>query len=138
MAVGVRVKCPNCGHVMNLAGDSTCPKCSAPLSENAYRGEGMVQLYRMGSPIGVAVGYGLYLDDAPMGHLANTETVFIPVSFGQHKLHVTCGMTRKCQDLIFTVSPEKPHICAKARIKAGFWSNTVIVEEAAPSEMPAV
>ncbi len=128
-----RVKCPQCGNVIDVTGSLPCPKCGTAIDINMG---GMVQLYRMGSPIGVAVGYGIYLDDQPFGHLANKQSILIPVPFGNHKIHMTCGMTRRCQDLLFNVSPESPNVYAKAHIKPGFWTNTIVVEFANPAEMP--
>lgn len=128
----IRVKCPNCGTVLDIDGDCPCQKCNTPLSSN---GDGMLQIYRMGSPIGVAVGYGLYIDGQPMGHIGNKQSVRVPISAGQHNIHMTCGMTRKCQDLQVMVNPGDL-ICVKAHIKPGFWSNKIIVEPADISEMP--
>lgn len=128
----IRVKCPSCGTVLDIDGDCPCSKCNAPLSAS---GEGMLQIYRMGSPIGVAVGYGLYIDGQPMGHVANKQSVRVPLSAGAHTIHMTCGMTRKCQDLQIMVTPGDT-VYAKAHIKPGFWSNKIIVEQAEQSEMP--
>lgn len=128
-----RVKCSKCGNVLDVTGSLPCPKCGNPIDINVG---GMVQVYRMGSPIGVAAGYGIYLDGQPMGHLANKQSILIPVPFGNHQLHMTCGMTRRCQDLLFAVTPESPNVYAKARIKAGFWTNKIIIEFANPSDMP--
>ena len=128
----IRVKCPTCQTVQDIFQDAPCCKCQNMLSAS---GEAAIQLYRMGSPIGIAVGYGIYLDGQPMGHLANKESVFIPVSAGSHNLHVTCGMTRRCNDLQINL-PAGTVAYAKARIKPGFWTNTIIVEPANKEDMP--
>lgn len=81
----IRVKCPKCGEVLDIQGDGPCSKCGTPLSSN---GDGMLQIYRMGSPIGVAVGYGVYIDGQPMGHIANKESIHLPISAGTHTIHM--------------------------------------------------
>ncbi len=128
-----RVKCSKCGNVLDVTGSLPCPKCGTAIDVNLG---GMIQLYRMGSPIGVAAGYGIYLDGQPIGHIANKQSLLIPIPFGNHQLHMTCGMTRRCQDLLFNVAPESPNVYVKAHIKPGFWTNTIIVEFADPAEMP--
>ena len=102
MAIMLRLKCPSCGEVMNAAGFCNCTKCGTPIR---YNGWGMLQIYRMGSPVGIAAGYGIYLDGQPYGHLANKESIRIPLPMGTHTLHMTCGMTRRCEDLTFTLTP---------------------------------
>lgn len=129
-----RVKC-TCGEVYDIPSAAKCPKCGAII--NIPDG-GILQIYRMGSPVGVAVGYGLYLDGQPFGHLENKESLQIPLAYGTHTLHCTCGMTRRCQDLTFTLSPEEPIVYGKARIKMGFWTNTIIVEKAKKEDMPEI
>ncbi|MCQ2498973.1 MAG: DUF2846 domain-containing protein [Lachnospiraceae bacterium] len=128
----IRVKCYNCNTVQDVYQDCPCCKCQAPL---VATGQCAIQMYRMGSPIGVAVGYGIYIDGEPMGHLANKESVYIPVTPGFHNIHVTCGATRHCQDLQVTIEPGNIAY-VKARIKPGFWRNTIIVEPATPESMP--
>ena len=81
-------------------------------------------------------GYGIYLDGQPYGHLANKESIRIPLPMGTHTLHMTCGMTRRCEDLTFTLTPEAPAAYVKASIRMGFWSNTIRLTPADPSEMP--
>ena len=49
---------------------------------------------------------------------------------------MTCGMTRRCEDLTFTLTPEAPAAYVKASIRMGFWSNTIHLTPADPSEMP--
>ncbi|MBQ9782998.1 MAG: hypothetical protein IJW44_00580 [Clostridia bacterium] len=90
----------------------------------------------MGSPVGVAVGYGIYINGQPYGHLANKQSVRISLPFGTHTFHFTCGMTRKREDLTITLSPETPIVYMKAHIKPGFWTNTIKAELAQESEMP--
>ena len=133
MAIMLRLKCPSCGEVMNAAGFCNCTKCGTPIR---YNGWGMLQIYRMGSPVSIAAGYGIYLDGQPYGHLANKESIRIPLPMGTHTLHMTCGMTRRCEDLTFTLTPEAPAAYVKASIRMGFWSNTIRLTPADPSEMP--
>lgn len=128
----IRVKCPSCQTVQDIYQDAACCKCGNPLSAS---GQAAIQMYRMGSPIGVAVGYGVYIDGVPMGHLANKESIFIPVTPGVHNIHVTCGMTRGCKDLQMNI-PAGQVAYVKARIKAGFWKNQMIIEPSTKEEMP--
>ena len=53
MAIMLRLKCPSCGEVMNAAGFCNCTKCGTPIR---YNGWGMLQIYRMGSPVSIAAG----------------------------------------------------------------------------------
>lgn len=134
MSALLRLRCPSCGEMQEIAADNTpCKKCSTPLSAVNM---GVLQLYRMGSPIGVAVGYGIYLNTLPYGHVGNTETVRIALPYGTYNLHCTCGMTRKCEDFSFTLSPSVPCIYAKASIKMGFWTNKINITPARAEEMP--
>lgn len=129
---GLRIKCPQCGKVMDINSPMPCPDCNTPLA--AY--PGTIQVYRMGSPIGVAAGYGVYINGHPFGHIGNTETVAYTLPFGTYTFHMTCGMTRKCKDITVTITPEAPVAYLKARIKAGFWSNCIIIEPATADQMP--
>lgn len=128
-----RIKCPSCGHVSDVAGDCPCSKCKNPLTVPT---EGGVQIYRMGSPVGIAVGYGIYINGQPYGHLANRESVRIPLPYGTYTFHFTCGMTRKCEDITVTLSPENRVAYIKARIKMGFWTNKIIAEASKAEDMP--
>ena len=133
MSTFFRIKCPACGNVCNVPENGSCTKCNVPVQTS---GEGMIQLYRMGSPIGVAVGYGIYINGIPYGHIGNKETFRIPLSYGTYTLHFTCGMTRKCEDLTVVLSPENPYAYVKAHIKPGFWTNKLIAENSTPEAMP--
>lgn len=124
MAIMLRLKCPSCGEVMNAAGFCNCTKCGTPIR---YNGWGMLQIYRMGSPVGIAAGYGIYLDGQPYGHLANKESIRIPLPMGTHTLHMTCGMTRRCEDLTFTLTPEAP-----GRLCQGVHPHGLLVEHDPP------
>ena len=112
-----RVRCPGCGNVTDINTDIPCPK-------------------RMGSPIGVAIGFGVYIDGQPCGHIGNKETVSYSVPFGTHNVRMTAGMSRKCVDMTLTLTPQAPVGYLKAHIKPGFISNTVVIEPAMPQDMP--
>ena len=129
----LRIKCPSCGQVVDVPGNGTCAKCNNPL---VLPEEGVIQMYRMGNPLGMAVGFGIYLNDIPMGHLANSESIRVPVPYGHYKVHMTHGMSRKCVDAEFDVTPEDRFIYLKAHIKPGFWANTVVVERVPGDQMP--
>ena len=127
--IPVRYRCPN-GHVFDSReGQTVCPTCGAPLPAGGY-----IQLYRMGNMMGMAVGMGVYIDDAPCGHLGNKQSIRISVPFGPHKVHVTHTATRACNDPVFTVTPEYPYAWCKAHFSAGGFRITV--EQADPREMP--
>ena len=127
-----RVKC-SCGKVLNAAVGNVCPKCKQPLK---FSPDGMISIYRQGSPLGIAGGFGLYLNGEPYGHIGNRETVKIPVAFGTYTLHVAAGMNRKCTDLIINVTPENPLAYTKVWMKPGFWTNSFVIEPASAEEMP--
>lgn len=126
-----RVKCPACGHVQDINGSAPC-KCGAQLAPAGAQ----IKLYRMGSPIGIAIGFGVYIDNQPFGHIGNKETVVYSLPFGTHNIHVTAGASRRCTDMTVTLTPQAPLGCIKAHIKPGFLSNTVVLEPAAPQDMP--
>ena len=127
-----RFKCPKCGEVFDANGDTVC-KCGTPLS---IQGGGMLKLYRKGSPLGIANGFGIYLNGEAAGYIGNKQTVCIPVAFGSYNMHIACGMNRRCEDLVHTVTPEAPLACAKVYMKPGFWTNSFVVEPATPADMP--
>ena len=130
----LRIKCPSCGTVQDIqASGAACKKCSGAL---ILPEDGVIQIYRMGNPMGCAVGFGVYLNEIPMGHLGNTEQIRIPVSFGHYTLHMTHGTNRKCQDAEFDITPDNRVVCLKAHLKMGFISNKVIIEQASPDSMP--
>ena len=129
----LRIKCPSCGNVVDVAGNGTCANCGNPL---VLPEDGVIQIYRMGSPFGIAVGMGIYLNGNPLGHLANAESIRIPVPYGHYKLHMTHGASRKCKDIEFDVTPEERFIYAKAHLNMGFISNTVVIEKASADQMP--
>ena len=72
MAKYYRMKCPNCGNVVNVNGTGPCPKCSAPLDVNQ---PAAIALYRMGNFMGAATGFGLYINNQPFGAIANRESL---------------------------------------------------------------
>ncbi len=132
MAKLLRVKC-SCGNVANVAPGNVCAKCRQPVQIPA---DAMISLYRMGSPLGVAGGFGIYIDGQPMGHIGNKETVHIPLPYGTHNIHVAVGMSRRCTDLVVNLTPENRIAYAKVRIKPGFWANSFIIEPSTAAEMP--
>jgi hypothetical protein len=98
--------------------------------------QGTVSVYRKGSPIGAALGFGVYINDQPFGHIAATESVTFTLPYGTYKFHMTCGATRRCKDLVVTLSPEFPAAYLRAAMKAGFWSNTILIDPMSPEEFP--
>ena len=133
MARIYRMKCPNCGNVQNMNASGPCGKCGAPLYVEQ---PAAIALYRMGNFMGAANGFGIYLNEQPFGAIGNRENLIIPLPYGQYKLHIVCGMNRKCNDPVFNLSPADPFVCLKVHMKVGFLSNKFIIERVDPSTMP--
>ena len=130
MAAKIRIKCPHCGEANNVhAANEACPKCRQPLSNGE---EGSIYIYRQGSPYGIAGGFGLYINNEPYGYIGNKELLRIPVKFGTYNIHSAVGMSRKCQDLQVTISPEHPVAYTKVYMRSGFWANSFVVEPLDP------
>ena len=133
MAEKYRVKCPVCGTVSNLIGTDLCPRCSTKVDLGS---QGMLHVYRMGNFLGFASGFTIYIDHEKYGAIGNKESLLIPLPFGPHLIHVVCGMNRKCNDPVFTLSPEDPYICAKIFMLPGVFQNKTNVERVDPASMP--
>lgn len=128
-----RVKCPNCGEVYDVAGNSKCRKCGTELNTGR---PGMIHMYRMGNFMGAANGFGIYINGEPYGHIGNKQTIYIPLPYGEYNLHITCGMSRRCEDLRCSITPEDNYWCVKVHMRPGFWSNTFVPERVDPATMP--
>lgn len=128
----LRVKCA-CGHVLNTMPGCTCPKCKQPLQISE---EGAIYLYRKGSPLGIAGGFGIYINGEPMGYIGNRETVCIPLPYGVYNLHVAAGMNRRCNDFQINLSPQNRCVYTKVWMRPGVWTNSFVLETARPDEMP--
>lgn len=128
----LRVKC-SCGNVSNSHEGQFCTKCHAPIT---IPQGGTIYLYRMGSPLGIAGGFGIYLNGQPFGHIGNKETLRIPVTFGSYTLHVAAGMNRKCNDMVLNITPESPNAYVKVHMRPGFFSNSFVLEPSDPQDMP--
>ena len=128
----LRTKCPQCKTVQDIQGATQCTACGNPLMPQ----EGTISVYRKGSPIGAAMGFGVYINDQPFGHIAATESVTFTLPYGTYKFHMTCGATRRCKDMMVTISPEFPAAYLRAAMKSGFWSNTILIDPMKPEEFP--
>ena len=133
MAKKYRMKCPRCGNVVNLTASGACEKCGAELN---VQQPAAIALYRMGNFVGSANGFGLYINEQPFGAIGNKESLTIPLPYGEYKLHVVCGMNRKCNDPVIRLTPEDPFVCLKVHMKMGFIQNSFILERVDPSTMP--
>lgn len=131
MAAKIRLKCPYCGEAFNIpsGGAAVCPKCKKPL---AVPNEGWLYLYRQGSPMGIAGGFGIYLNNTPYGYIGNKELLCMPLPFGTHNIHCAAGMNRGCQDMQVTLTPENPMAYAKVHMRMGFWTNSFVIEPVDP------
>lgn len=131
MPAKVRIKCPNCQNVANLhEGEFFCNKCGAP---SVVTNGGSIYLYRQGSPIGIAGGFGIYINGEPYGHIGNTELLRIPLPFGTYNLHVAAGLNRKCNDMTIILSPQCNVAYVKVSMKMGFWTNSFVLEPVDPN-----
>lgn len=131
MSAKLRVKCPHCGEASNVHTImDVCPECHKPM--NIPANAGALYIYRQGSPYGVAGGFGIYINNQPYGHIGNKELLCLPLPYGTYNIHCAVGMSRKCQDLQVTLSPEFPTGYTKVYIKPGFWANSFVVEPVDP------
>ena len=130
MAAKIRIICPFCNEAVNLhSTNEPCPKCHQPLT---FMEEGSIYIYRQGSPYGIAGGFGLFLNGQPFGYIGNKELLRIPVRYGTYTIHSAVGLSRKCEDLQVTVTPNNPVVYTKVYIKAGFWTNSFVIEYVDP------
>ncbi len=130
MSAKIRMKCPHCNEVFNLApGNSICPKCRQSVETNT---EANIYLYRQGSPYGVAGGFGIYINGNPAGHIGNRELLRFPLPYGTYNIHCAVGMSRKCRDMQVTLTPESNVAYLKVYIKPGFWANSFVIEPVDP------
>ena len=132
MSTLLRIKCPSCGKVSDIASNTQC-KCGAQL---ILPEDGVVQIYRMGSLFGCAIGMGIYLNDIPLGHLANKESIRIPVPYGHYKLRMSHGMNWAHQDQEFDITPQDRQAFFKAHLSMGFLTNKVVIERSSADQMP--
>lgn len=133
MAAKIRILCPHCKNANNVHSvDEICPSCKNPLGISE---EGSLYIYRQGSPYGVAGGFGIYLNTVPYGYIGNKELLRIPLKFGTYNIHCAVGMSRRCQDMQVTLTPENPVAYTKVYIKAGFWTNSFVVEPQDPAKL---
>lgn len=133
MAKVFRMKCPHCGNVVNVPQTDPCPKCGTLLDTNQ---PAAIAVYRMGNFMGAAAGFGIYINNEPYGAIGNRETLIFPLPYGSYQMHVVCGMNRRCNDPVITLSPNDPFVCLKVHMKMGFVQNSFIIERADPSTMP--
>ena len=114
-----RIRCPDCGLIIdNVKSDATaafpCPAC-----KKAYAYGGQLLIYRMGSfhPLIMAVPYQVIIDGIEYGELRNHSSVRIMLPSGTHT--VCCGhlKTRKLTNTFqITVSPQYYNFAFKFNI----------------------
>ncbi len=133
MSAKIRIKCPHCKEVSNVVqGATICPECKQPI---ALHGDACIYLYRQGSFYGVAGGFGIYINGEGFGHIGNKELLCFPLPYGTYNLHCAVGMSRKCQDMQVTLTPENRIAYAKVYIKPGFWANSFVIEPVDPKTL---
>ena len=131
MAANLRIKCPNCKKVENAPnGTVFCTNCGTRVVPEAG---GTLYLYRQGSPIGIAGGFGIYINGEPYGHIGNRELLRIPLPYGTYNLHCAAGMNRECTDMIITFTPQANVTYIKVSMKMGAWTNKFILEPVDPN-----
>ena len=132
MVSKVRAKCPFCKAVFNLHEGQplVCEHCHQPIP--AAHTASSIYLYRQGSPYGIAGGFSIYINGEPYGKIGNKELLRIPLPYGSHNIHCACGFSRKCRDLIVSVTPENNVAYTKVYIKPGFWANSFVIEPLDP------
>ena len=131
MAAKIRIKCPHCGEASNVHSvEELCPECKKPMG---LVDEGSIYIYRQGSPIGMAAGFGLYINGEPYGYIGNRELLRLPVKFGTYNLHCAAGMSRRCEDMSVTLTPENPVVYTKVHMRSGFWTNSFVFEYVDPN-----
>ena len=132
-----RVKCPKCGKVQDLPGDGPCWKCKTMIG---LPRDGVIQIYRMPSCLGIGRSMELFLNGIRLGCVKYDEVIRIPVPYGHysfmakfldHKLSKYKGI-----GLEFDITPNNRIMYLKAaRVIPGYMTNTVILEYASPEEM---
>lgn len=128
-----RYKCQKCGKLYTTIVEGGACDCGATQDLNGY---GSITVYRMGSPLGVAVPMDIHFNNDGYGALVNKECVKIFVPFGSYKVHIALGMNRKCNDLTFDVSESTPDFYVKASVKPGFISNSIVLTQCGAADMP--
>ena len=134
MSKNFRIKCPGCGNVVDIPGNTTC-QCGTPL---ILPEDGVIQLCRKSSMYGCAVGFGIYINGIPLGHLGSGETIRIPVSYGHYRIHLTQSFSSSTNDPEFDITPENRYVYLKSRIKFGFVVNPIIIERVTADQMPPI
>ncbi len=131
MAAKLRIKCPHCGEAQNVFPNvSVCGKCKQPV---ALPPDGCIYIYRQGSPLGVAGGFGIYINGQPYGYIGNKELLCLPLPYGEYNIHCAAGMNRKCEDMKVTLSPQNRIVYTKVHMNPGFISNKFILEPVDPN-----
>ncbi len=130
MTPNYRVKCPYCGEVTNVNPNApVCPKCKQTI---AISQDACIYLYRQGSPVGIASGFGIYINGVPYGHIGNKELLCIPLPYGSYNIHCAVGMNRRCRDMLVPLTPENRVAYTKVYMKMGFWTNSFVIEPIDP------
>lgn len=138
MSKRFRFKCPKCGTVQDVEGDARCWKCHTMV---LLPRDGVIQLYRTPSCLGIGRSMEIFLNGNHLGYLGYNKTIRIPVPYGHYhvmmkflnyKLSKYKGIGLECD-----VTPDHRIVYFKAaRCIPGFGTNTVILEPATAEEMP--
>lgn len=137
MSTLLRFKCPNCGRVQDVPGNGPCRKCRVMIT---LPPDGVIQIYRIGVPYGMAYRMKIYLNDIPLGYLGNTESIRIPVPYGHYKIymklpdrsmHRSTGIIQE-----FDITPNNRYVFFKTQINPGYSNDTVYLEPTTADQMP--
>ena len=133
-----RFKCPNCGKVQDVQGDGPCWKCHTMVNRPR---DGIIQIYRMPSCLGIGRSMEIYINNIRFGCLKFGDSIRIPVPYGHY--HVLMKFLNyklskyKGIGLEFDITPNNRIVYLKAaRCIPGYMTNTVILEPASAEEMP--
>lgn len=129
-----RYLCQKCNSLYTTTTEGAACGCGAVQDMNGY---GSITLYRMGSPLGVAVPMDIHFNGTGYGSLVNKECVKIFVPYGNYTVHVAHGMNRKCNDLTFNISESNKEAYVKAALKAGLFTNKIQLTECSASDLEA-
>ncbi|MCR4557376.1 MAG: hypothetical protein K5779_06105 [Saccharofermentans sp.] len=133
----LRFKCPKCGTVQDVKGDAPCWKCHTLVT---LPPDGVIQLYRMSSCMGIGSSMEIYINGILLGYLGFDETIRIPVPYGHYNVmmkFMDYTLSKyKGIGLEFDITPTNRIVYLKAaRVIPGLGTNTVILEPATAEEM---
>ena len=133
----LRVKCPFCGKVQDIPYNCQCRKCGKGI---ILPEDGVIQVYRMGNLMGMALRMRMYLNEIHLGYLGNMESIRIPVPYGHYTFRMKNPEKgiRRCYTVgvEFDITPNNRFVYLKAHSIPGAINSTVVVEQVPADQMP--